>query len=166
MIFWGCLYKSGAACQIRPESPDYFMPPTYSLWNTTNIILVDGNFNMVRGNFRHLDRSLSTTITNPDPFNETTTSPSLGKFIIWLCSEASRALIYNDQHQLSRYLLIPLLSVLTMIQIDPQAIQVKYLLLRSNFKCTFETVAHGLVLVTRSILSTTCIRGVIGTKHG
>ena len=41
--------------------------------------------------------------------------------------EVSRAMIYNDQHQchqLFRYLLIPLLSVLTMIQNDPQAFQV------------------------------------------
>ena len=41
--------------------------------------------------------------------------------------EVSRAMIYNDQHQchqLSRYLPIPLLSILIMIQTDPQALQV------------------------------------------
>ena len=45
------------------------MPPTFSIFNnTTIVILVDGNFNIVRGNFRHLDRS--TTIRNTtDPFN-------------------------------------------------------------------------------------------------
>ena len=55
------------------------MPPTYSIWSTTTIILV-GNLNMVRG----------TTITNTDSFNVVETSvtgqslsnTSLGKFIV------------------------------------------------------------------------------------
>ena len=64
------------------------------------IILVDGNFNMVRGNLRHLDRS--TTIINTDASNgelESTVTEqsllstmSLGKFFL-LGFEASRALI-------------------------------------------------------------------------
>ena len=65
------------------------MPPTYSIWNTTNIILVDhGNLNIVRGNFRHLNHSRSTTITNTDPPNETAvvgqseSLPSTSRFII------------------------------------------------------------------------------------
>ena len=69
-----------------------YMPPRFSIWNTTNIFTVmNGNFNMVQGNLRHIDRS--TTITNTDPFNvelestvagqssPSTTSP--GKSFIW-----------------------------------------------------------------------------------
>ena len=121
---WSSLYKSGAT---KNYIPDYFMPSTYSIWNSTTIILVDGNFdgnfNMVRGNFRHLDRSAA--FTNTDSFNilERTTvtrqsllsTTSLGKFLT--CFEGPKALIHIDQHQLSRDLLILLLNVLLVIMI-------------------------------------------------
>ena len=120
------------AGQQLPNLTTYLMSSSYSIWNTTTIFLVvdHGNFNMVRGNFHYLDRSTTITNTSTDPFNVelesavtglSTTSESLGKFTQF-GFEASRALIYNDQHQISRYLLIPLLRVLTMIQIDPQAL--------------------------------------------
>ena len=102
------------------------------------IMVVGGNFNNVQGNFRHLDRSTTTSTASTDPFNvepasESTVTPqsslsttSPGKFFLF-SFEVSRAMIYNDQHQchqLSRYLPIPLLSILIMIQTDPQALQV------------------------------------------
>ena len=78
---------------------DYIMPPSYSIWSTTTIIVV-GNLNIVRG----------TTITNMDSFNfleSTVTGQSLSnacKFIFLVLNLL--ALIY-DKHQLSWYLLIP-----------------------------------------------------------
>ena len=131
------------------------MPSTYSIWNSTTIILVDGNFdgnfNMVRGNFRHLDRSAA--FTNTDSFNiiERTTvtrqsllsTTSLGKFLT--CFEGPKALIHIDQHQLSRDLLILLLNVLLVIMIatawDTQAFQVILITEKQVL------VAYGLVLV-------------------
>ena len=67
-------------------TPDYVMPPTYSIWSATTIIVV-GNLNMVRG----------TTITNTDSFNvleSTATGQSLsntplGKLLFGSESEAS-----------------------------------------------------------------------------
>lgn len=131
------------------------MPSTYSIWNSTTIILVDGNFdgnfNMVRGNFRHLDRSAA--FTNTDSFNiiERTTvtrqsllsTTSLGKFLT--CFEGPKALIHIDQHQLSRDLLILLLNVPIVIMIatawDTQAFQVILIIEKQVL------VAYGLVLV-------------------
>ena len=42
-------------------------PSLFSIRRTTTIVLVNSNFTMIQGAFRHMDRS--TTITNRDAFN-------------------------------------------------------------------------------------------------
>ena len=56
------LHLAGCSTSTMPRSFRLF-----SITHTTNIILVDSNFNMIQGGLRHMDRS--TTITNRDAFN-------------------------------------------------------------------------------------------------
>ena len=118
---------------------NYTMPRTFwfSIRHTT-IILVDSNLNIIRGDLRHTDRSI--TVTNRDAFNivestiiqqplSSTTSP--GKVV----SGTSRTLIYNGyiQRQPPWYLQIPPPRIMNMIQTQLQELQV-----RNKFRCAFK----------------------------